>query len=106
MRWKAISEAKDLPNEEYYEEPPVHILRGKIDDPRAGWQVVQCTVVDMLDVAKQFDYAEYLDESPSSDPAEVLVKALETALYYHVLSPDLDALFRTALSQHEQLKQQ
>lgn len=52
------------------------------------------------------DYTEYKKYLEQPDPAEVLVKALETALYYHVLSPDLDALFRTALSQHEQLKQQ
>lgn len=72
MRWKPINTQADCPKDEYYDDPPQHILRGKLDDPRAGWQVIQCTAEEMLEVAKQFDRAEYLDESTSSDPAEVL----------------------------------
>lgn len=50
---------------------------------------------------------EYLDESPSSDPAEVLVKALEfcskSASVARIHKVSLDALM---LYKNEQLKQQ
>jgi hypothetical protein len=79
--WVPITKETLPPDDSGEDYPKEYLIRCKGDDPRSGWVVV-CyrTAEQMLYAASQFDYAEYLLESATSDRVGELEQALKTIL--------------------------
>lgn len=67
MRWIPVTKESESPVDQGGEYPEQFVLRCKNDGTRGDYEVFKVTAHEMWLTAKAFDFAEYLDESPSDE---------------------------------------